>query len=110
MESAPGTARNEASVCHRRLASQSSRRLLSGSSTLESPSRLEMSAISLDASRCLMPVCRAFCADAWIGPKWRGEGDFLSAGRFLSLKNTHGNWFVAAPARARAGGVHRLVG
>ena len=53
-------------------------------STLQSPSRLEMSAISLEASRCLMPVCRAFCAEEWIGPKWRAKAICCSSSSFWS--------------------------
>ena len=43
--------------------------------------------MSLEAMRCLMPVCRAFCAEEWIGPKWPREVDLLVVGQRLVVKD-----------------------
>ena len=37
--------------------------------------------------RCLMPVCRAFCAEEWIGPKLRAKVDLLVVGQRLVVKD-----------------------
>ena len=43
--------------------------------------------MSFDARRCLMPVCRAFCADEWIGPKWRAKSICWSSVERLVVKH-----------------------
>ena len=52
-----------------------------------------------------MPVCRAFCADDWIGPKWRAKSICWSSVSFWSRKTTIAYRLIAASIASRSAGL-----